>query len=83
MDVNVLDREGSFKSSPVYFAYIILKTFRKNKTKEESVFRIINLIKQGHPDSDVKQLFYGLIFLNMNGIIELDNGIVRVGENEN
>lgn len=82
MSVSVLDREGSFRSSPVYFAYTILKMFRKNKKSEESVFRIINLVKQGHPDADVKQLFYGLIFLNMNGIIELDNGIVRV-VNEN
>ncbi len=78
MSVNVLDREGSFKTSPVYFAYIILKMFKKSKKNEESVFRIINLVKQGHPDADAKQLFYGLIFLNMNGIIELDNGIVRV-----
>lgn len=78
MNVSVLDREGSFKSSPVYFAYIVLKMFKRNKKNEESVFKVINLVKQGHPDADVKQLFYGLIFLNMNGIIELENGIVRV-----
>lgn len=78
MNNALLDREGSIKSSPIYFAYIILKLFKKRKNKEEFVFKILNLIKQGHPDADARQLFYGLIFLNMSGIIELDNGIVRV-----
>lgn len=78
MSSALLDREGSIKSSPVYFAYIILKLFKKSKSKEESVFKVLNLIKQGHPDADTKQLFYGLIFLSMSGIIVVEDGIVRV-----
>lgn len=83
MGTRVLDREGSFTSSPIYFAYIILKLFKKNKKEEESIFKILNLIKKGHPEADIKQLFYGLIFLKMNGIIELNDGIVRVLHEEN
>lgn len=78
MSRTLLDREGSVKSSPIYFAYVTLKLFKKNKKSEESVFKILNLLRQGHPNADTKQLFYGLIFLNMNGIIELENGLVKV-----
>lgn len=74
----LIDRESNFTTTPVYFAYVVLKYFKSNKKRSESIFKILSLIKKGHPDSDVNQLLYGLIFLNMSGIITLDDGMVRL-----
>lgn len=82
MNIRLLDREGTFTTSPLYYAYRTLKLFEKNKAKEASIFRVLTLLRNDSPEADAKQLFYGLIFLHMNGIMDFDNGIMKL-KNEN
>lgn len=78
MSIKILDREGTFTSSPIYYAYKVVKLFEKDKRTEETIFRVLTLLKSEAPNVSSKQLFYGLIFLHMNGIIDMDSGVIRL-----
>lgn len=78
MSIKLLDRESTFTTTPLFYAYKTLKLFDRDKKTEESIFRVLRTLKEGSPEADAKQLFYGLIFLQMNGILELEGGMVKI-----
>lgn len=75
MKVKVFDKDGSITSSPVYFAYVILRVFKKRRMNTISIYSLGKAVKEYTTNSNLQQLFYGLMLLNMMGIIEMDNEI--------
>jgi hypothetical protein len=38
MSIKILDREGTFASSPIYYAYKVVKLFEKDKKNQRKRF---------------------------------------------
>lgn len=81
MDIKLFDKEGSATTSPVYFAYLILKVFKRRRVDTLSIYSLGKALKEHTSDANLQQFFYGLIILKLLGIIEIDDGIyLRVNE---
>ena len=75
MKVQLFDKDGSIKSSPVYFAYIILKVFKNRREDSISIYSLGRAVKSHTTDVNLQQLFYGLMLLRMMGIIKIEDEI--------
>lgn len=75
MKVKLFDKDGSVTSSPVYFAYIILKVFKQRRVDTISIYSLGRAVKSHTTNVNLQQLFYGLMLLRMMGIIEIDDEI--------
>jgi len=75
MKVKLFDKDGSITSSPVYFAYVILKVFKQRRVDTISIYSLGKAVKAHTTNTNLQQLFYGLMLLRMMGIIEIDNEI--------
>ncbi len=75
MKVQLFDKDGSIASSPVYFAYIILKVFKSRRVDTISIYSLGKAVKAHTTNVNLQQLFYGLMLLRMMGIIEIDDEI--------
>lgn len=78
MDIVLFNKESSVTTSSVYIAYQILKFFEKRKTDRLSMFKLVSLIKEVNLEANPKQLMFGLMFLNISGIIEIDGSFIVV-----
>jgi hypothetical protein len=78
MNIALFDKEGTISTSPVYFAYLVLRIMKKRRTDVISIFSLGRAIKQYSANTSLKQLFYGIMILKMAGIVEVDDIYLRV-----
>lgn len=75
MKVKLFDKDGSIKSSPIYFAYLILKIFKQRRVDKISIYSLGKAVKAHTTNVNLQQLFYGLMILRMMGIIYIEDEI--------
>jgi hypothetical protein len=75
MKVQLFDKDGSIASSPVYFAYIILKVFKLRREESISIYSLGKAVKAHTTSVNLQQFFYGLMLLRMMGILEISDEI--------
>ena len=75
MKVRLFDKDGSIKSSPIYFAYLILKIFKQRRVDTISIYSLGKAVKAHTTNVNLQQLFYGLMILRMMGIIYIEDEI--------
>ena len=75
MKVQLFDKDGSITSSPIYFAYLILKIFKKRRVERLSIYSLGRAVKAHTTNVNLQQLLYGLIILRMMGIIYIEDEI--------
>lgn len=75
MLVKLFDKDGSLTSSPVYFAYVILKVFKQRRVENISIYSLGKAVKTYTTNVNLQQLLYGLMILRMMGILEVTDGI--------
>jgi hypothetical protein len=65
----LLSKDESLKTSSVYVASLILKTFKKRKSEKLSIFEIAEELKKSEINH-YRQIIFGLSFLYSTGIID-------------
>ena len=75
MKVKLFDKDGSITSSPIYFAYLILKIFKQRRVDTISIYSLGKAVKAHTTNVNLQQLFYGLMILRMMGIIYIEDEI--------
>lgn len=82
MLIRLFDKNGSVTSSPMYFAYLILRVLKQRRSETISIFSLGKAIKAYTTNVNLQQLFYGLMILRMMGILEITDEIyLRVKKN--
>lgn len=75
MKVKLFDKDGSITSSPIYFAYLILKIFKQRRVDSISIYSLGKAVKAHTTNVNLQQLFYALMILRMMGIIYIEDEI--------
>lgn len=75
MKVKLFDKEGSISTSPVYFAYAILRVFKQRRVNVLSIYSLGKALKAYTTEANLQQFFYGLMILRMVGILEIKDEV--------
>ena len=81
MNIALFDKEGAISTSPVYFAYLVLKIMKNRRADVVSIFSVGRAVKQYSANASLKQLLYGIMILKMAGIVEIDDIYLKVVKN--
>jgi hypothetical protein len=73
--VAIFDKDGSITSSPIYFAYLILKIFKGRRSDKISIYSLGKAVKMHTTNVNLQQLLYGLMILRMMDIIYIEDEI--------
>ena len=78
MQIKLFEKNSNIQNSTIYIAYLMLKKAQSSKNKERlSIFKLLGIVRSIEPDCNAKQFMYGLMLLNLLGIVKFNKPYIE------